>query len=1560
MEENIEEEPTFTEDNDLNKEIETGEEKNTRAPNEEREIENNTHTLNTVIETTVNTDQHMSIENKVTEETIESNVLRIEEEKASTVKDHTSKKEIEQKQSNLNSKELEGVQEENKHEIMGTAIKEVKEHSSLSSKERENKTDRIDEESKMEENIEEEPTFTEDNDLNKEIETGEEKNTRAPNEEREIENNTHTLNTVIETTVNTDQHMSIENKVTEETIESNVLRIEEEKASTVKDHTSKKEIEQKQSNLNSKELEGVQEENKHEIMGTAIKEVKEHSSLSSKGRENKTGCIDDDSGSDDRQTINQLEEKRTAPKSTEADVSAGEMHEEKREETNKVFSADAKEQGRVETEIVLEKMERNKEESKHEMRGKKKNLDTDDAVEEKTPTTIVAVEECFELLQPKQQDSNSNDPLSKEKEQQSHCNPNTEGNNAVDDTYTNKENITVNEDINHATVKIVPENSSLSTEEKGAIGDDNSMKQINRNVSDIGLQHQQVHDGNEAKVENNSLVTVDGAMMVEMEDLSLSQQQQNYLKETNDYSKTESNESMLEEQNYLQKEEDGGSNVIDDESSSSSSSTYSSGTESDVDDDEQASLSLMQRRARNMERLRSYRKSLFFNKDTRNSVVDNGKEQQQLEQSKIKNFIVAIDANGSSIGREKTGDDKGNFLSRARKRRRGMLFGTSYNNIPSSVAIPCTNSSLASTALTKTSTNTAPTTTTLIEELNLRYPYRSPQIRILHSILTSTIRQTSNSTPGPSSTVYVPPSIFVTGPSGTGKSSIVSDLTSKLASTSHNDYSKRRERGVGYAYVNCATLEPSSISILLDSAYQQIMTSGFTYNEGGRACTAGADCTVGSDVKLSHKKRKRKSNFIAKEEKEVSFYKSLSNDGRSSNEKRLRGEIMEEVISKSEDNCGGKSESIADTPMSSIILEKSGATVDQRPSGDLVPQKGSRISDEGEDGCDNKNENLDHGFEEDEDDVGDNHYHEDMEDTIERERKHGKRSSIMTRSTSVRKGTSAKMTVGGGESTGGTTREKSTSFTKNSQNNQSLAGNLGRIAMTGGSGGGGTGSHGCGLIVRFGRSLVPFCGTETDADVDDRSFNNENDQAKKRSSYCRQSKGCAFLVLDHANRLLSLTSKQQHQQQISTNERNNFLVQLLLLPKVMKLNLTIIVITNNVLLEYSRFNNILAPQAALGTIRDSIQPITVHFHAYRGQKIFKKILKQPRLRQLVIGVTDFEMKEKRGTLSCAVLRRQRQRLIDLLYDSMVATLIQSLESSTRDLRDFLQLCRILWPQYIHPLLHEDSPDVGSYINRLICSFPSDDDVLCQNESCLYCAFYNPSICQEMQKTRAAVLEMLNKKVREFIRLILVHNLFMPGRGPPTQEEPTGQRRFKFGSVKDLSFQSKFLLMSGYLCQNNKADRDAGLFTSRYSSGRTKKSVLSSSADNLAYASKNAIQHIRASRLSSFPLERMFSIFSSIVKQYGSDSCHSKNKCNEHGSVDVGGMGSCHLFLSLAHLRDLGLLREVSVSSASGDIKGSSWEHVKMEHTKYSCTLSRDEAMELAECLNFPISNYLRD
>lgn len=58
-----------------------------------------------------------------------------------------------------------------------------------------------------------------------------------------------------------------------------------------------------------------------------------------------------------------------------------------------------------------------------------------------------------------------------------------------------------------------------------------------------------------------------------------------------------------------------------------------------------------------------------------------------------------------------------------------------------------------------------------------------------------------------------------------------------------------------------------------------------------------------------------------------------------------------------------------------------------------------------------------------------------------------------------------------------------------------------------------------------------------------------------------------FLILDHAERLLSLSASK------GTPEPNNFLSQLLSLPRVAGLNLTVIVVTNSLLLEHSRKYN---------------------------------------------------------------------------------------------------------------------------------------------------------------------------------------------------------------------------------------------------------------------------------------------------------------------------------------------------------------------------------------------------
>lgn len=91
------------------------------------------------------------------------------------------------------------------------------------------------------------------------------------------------------------------------------------------------------------------------------------------------------------------------------------------------------------------------------------------------------------------------------------------------------------------------------------------------------------------------------------------------------------------------------------------------------------------------------------------------------------------------------------------------------------------------------------------QDLYLKYPGREPQIRLVKSILHSTSAQLDGEE------TYVPPPIFITGPGGTCKTSIIRDIVRSVCTPR-----------IASAYVNCATLEPSSVEMLVESAYQQI------------------------------------------------------------------------------------------------------------------------------------------------------------------------------------------------------------------------------------------------------------------------------------------------------------------------------------------------------------------------------------------------------------------------------------------------------------------------------------------------------------------------------------------------------------------------------------------------------------------------------------------------------------------------------------------------------------------------------------------------------------------
>jgi Cdc6-like AAA superfamily ATPase len=73
---------------------------------------------------------------------------------------------------------------------------------------------------------------------------------------------------------------------------------------------------------------------------------------------------------------------------------------------------------------------------------------------------------------------------------------------------------------------------------------------------------------------------------------------------------------------------------------------------------------------------------------------------------------------------------------------------------------------------------------------------------------------------------YVPLPIFVIGPSGTGKTCIVRDVIDTFKRRYSSDCGDNTaKRIIGSAYVNCTTVEPSSLEAVLESAYSQLTAS---------------------------------------------------------------------------------------------------------------------------------------------------------------------------------------------------------------------------------------------------------------------------------------------------------------------------------------------------------------------------------------------------------------------------------------------------------------------------------------------------------------------------------------------------------------------------------------------------------------------------------------------------------------------------------------------------------------------------------------------------------------
>jgi hypothetical protein len=280
--------------------------------------------------------------------------------------------------------------------------------------------------------------------------------------------------------------------------------------------------------------------------------------------------------------------------------------------------------------------------------------------------------------------------------------------------------------------------------------------------------------------------------------------------------------------------------------------------------------------------------------------------------------------------------------------------------------------------------------------------------------------------------------------------------------------------------------------------------------------------------------------------------------------------------------------------------------------------------------------------------------------------------------------------------------------------------------------------------------------------------------------------------------------------------------------------------------------------------------------------------------------------------------------------------------------EIIRLARLLWPAYVEPVESCDDDTIEELTWKIVdCLNGDGGDSIAMSckaileSSCKLCQYSTSTGVEstDLNSLKQQLSEKLDRNIRETMRGLLTSTIMMPGRVLPTKDgTPYAER---------LPYITKFLLLASFLCHNKRKEQDTNLFTTE-NTGKSKRRRVNKTEDGTAYASssKDLIQ-----QQPLFPLERMLSVFASIIGQYGHSHYMSYK---EVGVTTVAQLGTTHLFHNVSQLITTGLLRKNG--KATFDDK---YDHDLMEimSVKFSCTLSRDDALVIASSVGFPLEKY---
>lgn len=316
--------------------------------------------------------------------------------------------------------------------------------------------------------------------------------------------------------------------------------------------------------------------------------------------------------------------------------------------------------------------------------------------------------------------------------------------------------------------------------------------------------------------------------------------------------------------------------------------------------------------------------------------------------------------------------------------------------------------------------------------------------------------------------------------------------------------------------------------------------------------------------------------------------------------------------------------------------------------------------------------------------------------------------------------------------------------------------------------------------------------------------------------------------------------------------------------------------------------------------------------------------------------------------SCPLFNTIIAEVNDIVYKSMISSFLLSVKSSLFDVSEVLRLSRMLWSEFIRPFGNEESQkEYQTLVWQMVhclrhTNNNTNPNLRCASKGCSFCNRVTDAYCfgdevMNLHDIKNKLFEMLDHNIRETVRYLLADVLVMPGRViEHTSVKPYAER---------LPYNTKFLLLAAFICQQKTPDRDVNLFTTTNNGKRSNRgSKLSGEGTAYSFSSSDPKQ-LWLAKPQCFSLERLISVFTVIMHHYGQTT---------RAENEVAELGTDELFRNISSLIAGGLLHRIHRSTVTRVV-----DKTDFMLEKLTCPMSSEDAQIIASSVGFPLGQFVQ-